>query len=115
MGLILRWRISSTTTNWVAILEPFRPTPLQYSKLGHSVAIDMINWPTLRDQLIIYTDDSTVDQIVHDVVVNTVIAIPQMQISLNVHDLFRSRVLPRLVYEGSMVVELSSRDLRETP
>ena len=102
MEYVLRWRISPTVANRLAIPEPFRPTPLQYSKTNYSLSIDMINWPTLRDQLILYSDESNIDEIVYDVVLNTVIEIPQMQISLNVLDLFQSRILPKLSEEELM-------------
>ena len=96
MRQVLRWRIKPTTTNRLAIPEPFRPTPLQYHQgINHSLVIDLINWPTLRDQLIMHSQHDDIDHIVGDIVMNTVIDIDQFQMSLGVLDLFHNKVLPK--------------------
>ena len=41
----------------------------------------MINQPILRDQLVLYSNESKLAEIVNDVVLNPVIDIPQMRVS----------------------------------
>lgn len=96
MELVIRWRLAPTVENRLAIPEPFRPTPLQYTYFDHPIVIDLINWPILRDQLILNHQNVDLDQIVSNVVHNTVIDVPQMQMSLNVLDLFVNKVLPQM-------------------
>ena len=96
MELVMRWRIAPSTANRLAIPEPFRPTPLQSMNCDHSLMIDFVNWPTLRDQLILYGTCIDLDVVVRDIVTNTVIDIPQMQVALNILDLFQNKVLANI-------------------
>ena len=50
-------------------------------KIGYSGSMDMINQPILQDQLVLYSNESKLAEIVNDVVLNPVIDIPQMRVS----------------------------------
>ncbi|GAB7356239.1 hypothetical protein MBLNU459_g7056t1 [Dothideomycetes sp. NU459] len=91
--LILRWRISKSITDRLAIPEPFRPTPLQYSSMDHSTAIDMVNWGSIRDQLIINSGAVDLDTMTKDIVMNTVIEDPTREVCLNVYDVFYNKFI----------------------
>lgn len=104
----MRWRIAPTTANRLAIPDPFRPTPLQYmnSNHKHHLSIDFINWPSLRDQLILQYQTPNLEQVISDIVLNTVIDIPQMQIAINILDLFHNKVQPKMASVPSPVSAL---------
>jgi len=72
-------------------MEPFRPTPLQYRTTDYPIAIDFINWPSVRNQLIIELGSYDLDQVVADIVSDTV---PEMRAAINIHDMFFARVFP---------------------
>ncbi|OCK83369.1 hypothetical protein K432DRAFT_347304 [Lepidopterella palustris CBS 459.81] len=93
MDRVMRWRISNTVANRLAVPEPFRPTPLQYNSLDHPIVIDFINWPTLRDQLIIHGHAIDYDTVIRDIVLNTVVEIEHRKIAINVYDIFHNRIL----------------------
>lgn len=92
MERILRWRCSPSQTNRMNVPEPFRPTPLQYMSFDHPIAIDFINWPSIRDQLIFKAGTYDLPKMIDDIVSNTVIDIPQFRASINIHDTFITRV-----------------------
>lgn len=94
MESILRWRLTNSTEDRLAIPEPFRPTPLQYSRADHSAVIDMVNWPSIRDQLIIKSMSIDLDSIINDVVLHTVIEDPSRKVCMNVYDVFYNKVWP---------------------
>ncbi|EXJ91484.1 hypothetical protein A1O3_00032 [Capronia epimyces CBS 606.96] len=97
MERILRWRLKPTTTNRLAIPEPLRPTPLQSADgVSHPLVIDLIAWPKLRDQLILLSRQSDVDYVIGDIVLHTVVEVPQIHMSLSVLDLFHNRVFPNM-------------------
>ncbi|GAB7354596.1 hypothetical protein MBLNU459_g5037t3 [Dothideomycetes sp. NU459] len=52
-----------------------------YSTADHSPVIDMVNWPEIRDQLIIHSNSVDLDRIMKDVVLNTVIEDPSLEVS----------------------------------
>jgi len=95
MELVMRWRINPTLENRLAIPEPFRPTPLQFSTPKHPLAIDFVNWPSIRDQLILQANHCDLDRVIQDIVLNTVVEIPQHRVALNILDLYIHKVLPR--------------------
>ncbi|EXJ90173.1 hypothetical protein A1O3_03242 [Capronia epimyces CBS 606.96] len=106
---IMRWRIKPTTANRLAIPEPYRPTPLQYSEgMRHPLVIDLINWPRLRDQLILLSRRSKIDDIIDDIVLHTVIEVRQIRVSLGVVDLFYSRVFPNMDCSGFSPIQNKS-------
>lgn len=70
----------------LAIPEPFRATPLQYSSLDYPVIIDFITWPSIRDQMILHQSTLDIDKLCRDLTVETVIEIPHWQVSLCVYD-----------------------------
>ncbi|KAI9743697.1 MAG: hypothetical protein M1818_003013 [Claussenomyces sp. TS43310] len=92
MEKVLRWRISPSLDNRIAIPEPFRPTPLQMMTMNHPNVIDFVNWPSIRDQLIFKLGTFDLDKMIADIVLNTVIEIPQFQVAVNVHDTFITRI-----------------------
>lgn len=92
MEKILRWRCSPSQANRMNIPEPFRPTPLQFMSFDHSCAIDFVNWPTIRDQLIFKAGKYDLDKIIVDMISNTVIEVPQFRAAINIHDIFITRV-----------------------
>ncbi|KAI9834057.1 MAG: hypothetical protein M1819_003342 [Sarea resinae] len=93
MESIMRWRLSPTVGNRLAIPEPFRPTPLQFLSPRHPVAIDFLNWSAIRDQLILRSD-LDVDEITSEIFRNTVIEIPHLEVALNIFDLFKTKISP---------------------
>jgi len=92
MEKVLRWRCNPSLQNRRAIPEPFRPTTLQTMSMDHPNIIDFLNWPCIRDQLIYKFGTYDIEQIFSDLLLNTVIEIPQFQVSINILDTFISRV-----------------------
>lgn len=92
MEQVFQWRLSPSTHTRLAIMEPFRPTPLQYMTTDYPIAIDMVNWPTIRDQLIFKLGSYDFDQVIADIVANTVIELPEVRAAVNIHDTFFTRV-----------------------
>ncbi|CAI0651602.1 unnamed protein product [Colletotrichum noveboracense] len=84
--------IYGVTTNPV----PFRPTPLQSATPFHPVVIDFINWPSIRDQMILYSSKLDLDAMSRDIVLNTVVDLPGKRVSVNIHDVFFNHILPRV-------------------
>lgn len=95
MEKVLRWRCSPSPKNRMAIPEPFRPTILQTMKMDHSLSIDFINWPTIRDQLIFKAGTYDLTKVISDIVLNTVIELPRFNAAINIHDAFMNRVFNR--------------------
>jgi len=93
MDRVMRWRLSNTVNNRMAVPEPFRPTPLQYSSPDHPLYIDFINWPSIRDQLIIHGHTIDHDEVIRDIVLNTVVEIEHRKIAINIYDIFHNRIL----------------------
>ncbi|KAH8901433.1 hypothetical protein GQ53DRAFT_835227 [Thozetella sp. PMI_491] len=93
---VIRWRITGSIEDRLAIPEPFRPTPLQWSSLDHPIVIDFINWPTIRDQMILLSHSLDLDALCRDLVLNTVIELRHLNASVGVHELFVKCVLPRV-------------------
>lgn len=92
MEQVFQWRLSPSTHTRFAIMEPFRPTPLQNMTTDYPIAIDMVNWPTIRDQLIFKLGSYDFDQVIADIVANTVIELPEVRAAINIHDTFFTRV-----------------------
>lgn len=80
----------------MAIAEPFRPTTLQDRTPSRPIVIDFINWPSIRDQMILLSHKIDLDGMCRDLVLNTVVDIPQRQIAVSVHDVLFQQVLPRI-------------------
>jgi hypothetical protein len=95
MEQTFRWRLSRSTKNRMAIMEPFRPTPLQFMTTDYPHVIDFINWPTIRDQLIFKLGTYDLDRVIADIVANTVVEIPEMNAAINIHDTFFTRVFSK--------------------
>lgn len=70
----------------LAIPEPFRLTPLQWSSLDYPIIIDFITWPSIRDQMILHRSTLDIDKLCRDLTMETVIEIPHRQVSLCVYD-----------------------------
>ncbi|KAF4447582.1 heavy metal translocating p-type ATPase [Fusarium austroafricanum] len=83
------WRLTGARRSLVP--EPFRPTPLQCSSLSTSIGpvIDFLNWPEIRDQLILAGKNLDMDAFSRDVVFNTVIEVPEQNLAVNVFGQFR--------------------------
>lgn len=92
---IMRWRINPTFRNRVAIPDPFRPTPLQYNLLDHPIAIDFIPSSSIRDQLILKANHCDLDRIIQDILLHTVVEIPQHRVALATLDIYTQSILPR--------------------
>jgi hypothetical protein len=92
---IMRWRISPTVKNRQAIPEPFRPTPLQFNSLEHPMAIDFIPSPSIRDQLILKANDCDLDQVIQDILLHTVVELPQYRVALATLDVYVQSMLPK--------------------
>lgn len=96
MEKVFRWRLSPSTRNRQLISEPFQPTSLQY--MGHcnyDASIDFINWASIRDQLIYKAGTYDLNQVVADIVANTVIEIPERRVAINIHDTFFTKIFAR--------------------
>ncbi|ETS84331.1 hypothetical protein PFICI_02356 [Pestalotiopsis fici W106-1] len=96
MEQVLRWRLTNDQEVRMAISEPFRPTTLQRKTPTHPVVIDFINWPSIRDQMILMSNKIDLDAMCRDLVLNTVVEIPHRQIAVRVHDVLFQHVLPRI-------------------
>lgn len=86
------WRLVPTTTHRDAVPEPFRPTPLQESTPTYPAVIDMLNWASLRDQLILTLGQHDLGEIIKDIVLNTVVDVPAFGVALNIYDTFFNRI-----------------------
>ncbi|KAJ5745462.1 hypothetical protein N7520_010644 [Penicillium odoratum] len=93
MERVVQWRLTRSLEDRLAIPEPFRPTPLQLNS-DYPVCIDFLNWPTIRDQLILRKDDGDLGVFMRDIVMNTVIEFPTLNASVNIHDLFYNKISP---------------------
>ncbi|KAI8187160.1 hypothetical protein K4K51_009340 [Colletotrichum sp. SAR 10_75] len=96
MESVMRWRISNSVEDRLQIPVPFRPTPLQSATPFHPVVIDFINWPSIRDQMILYSSKLDLDAMSRDIVLNTVVELPGKRVSVNIHDVFFNHILPRV-------------------
>lgn len=93
MEKVFQWRLSPSMRNRLLIPEPFQLTPLQYMrKCNYPVAIDFVNWPSIRDQLIFKAGTYDCDQVIADIVANTVIEIPERRVAINIHDTFFTKI-----------------------
>lgn len=103
----MRWRLAPTPANRTAIAEPFRPTAIQTSTPGYPGAIDMVNWPSIRDQLILTLGQHDLGEILKDVVLNTVVDVAAFGVALNVHDVFFNRIAqqPQLLGNGTAQID----------
>ncbi|KAH7067694.1 hypothetical protein BKA63DRAFT_582712 [Paraphoma chrysanthemicola] len=93
---IMRWRISQCRNDLLAIPEPFRPTQLQCSDSSYPVVIDFINWPSIRDQLVRHVRYLDLDAMCREIVLNTVVELPEFGIAVNIHDLLFDHLLPQI-------------------
>ncbi|KAH7141865.1 hypothetical protein EDB81DRAFT_53768 [Dactylonectria macrodidyma] len=96
MESVVRWRLSNTLEDRLQIPPPFRPTPLQFTTPDHPMVIDFINWPSIRDQMILYSSALDLDAMSRDIVLNTVIELPNQRAAVNIYDIFFSHILPRV-------------------
>ncbi|KAH9240917.1 hypothetical protein K456DRAFT_1733518 [Colletotrichum gloeosporioides 23] len=80
----------------LAGLEPYI-YGVYFSKYMESVMlIDFINWPSIRDQMILYSSKLDLDAMSRDIVLNTVVDLPGKRVSVNIHDVFFNHILPRV-------------------
>lgn len=96
MEQVLRWRLTNSAEVRMTIPEPFRPTTLQCKRSTHPVVIDFINWPSIRDQMILLSHKIDLDAMCRDLVLNTVVEAPHRRIAISVHDILFKCVLPRV-------------------
>ncbi|KAH6972183.1 hypothetical protein BKA56DRAFT_677150 [Ilyonectria sp. MPI-CAGE-AT-0026] len=96
MEYVMRWRISNRLEDRLAIPVPFRPTPLQAATPDHPMVIDFINWPSIRDHMILYSTSLDLDAMSRDIVLNTVIELPRKQVAVNIYELFFTHILPTI-------------------
>jgi hypothetical protein len=93
MELVVQWRLTRSLEDRLAIPDPFRPTPLQLNT-DYPICVDFLNWPTIRDQLIMQKDDGDFTLLMRDIVMNTVIEFPALNASVNIHDLYYDKISP---------------------
>jgi Domain of unknown function (DUF3425) len=93
---VYRWRICPTRYHRHAIPPPYLPTPIQHLAINspdpYPHAIDFLPWPTLRDQLIIYSGCYDTQLLVRDTVMNLVREVPSLKIALPVFGVWRGLV-----------------------
>lgn len=113
MESILKWRLSPTLANRIAILEPHQPTQLQHSVAAYPLSIDLVCWPSIRDQLISLLGRQAIDleEILKDLFVSTVIEQPGFAASANPYDIFLTHILPTIQTEekGQTTKDYESR------
>ncbi|KAF2802837.1 uncharacterized protein BDZ99DRAFT_468777, partial [Mytilinidion resinicola] len=105
MEKVFRWRCTPSLQNRRAIPEPFRPTTLQTMSMNHPNIIDFINWGCIRDQLIYKHGTYDMEQMFTDLLLNTVIEIPQFQVSINILDTFI-----QIVFSTTAAASFSGKD-----
>lgn len=93
MERVVQWRLTRSLEDRLAIPDPFRPTPLQLNS-DYPICIDFLNWPSIRDQLIMRKDDGDLALLMRDIVMNTVVEFPALNASVNIHDLFYDKISP---------------------
>ncbi|KAF1812765.1 hypothetical protein P152DRAFT_481672 [Eremomyces bilateralis CBS 781.70] len=96
MEKVLLWRLAANASNRTAISEPFKPTPLQFMRPDHPLAISFVNWPSIRDQLIYKQGTYELSGVCHDIVLHTVIEFPEFHAAINIHDAFITRVFSQV-------------------
>lgn len=84
------WRLSTGARALVP--NPFRPTPLQCGLGVPDLVIDFLNWADVRDQLILANGNVDLDEMVRDLVLNTVVEIPQRSVAVNVFRQYQSHL-----------------------
>lgn len=84
------WRLATAARALVPC--PFRPTPLQCSVNMPNLAIDFVNWPEIRDQMLLAGTSIELDAVYRDLVLNTVIEIPEKQVAVNVYRQFHTSI-----------------------
>ncbi|KAH9429584.1 hypothetical protein MCOR02_009320 [Pyricularia oryzae] len=85
---VLYWRLGAAARS--TVLEPFRPTPLQQG-IGDVPFVDFLNWPEIRDQVILAGDSIDLDTLARDVVMHTVVEMPEQDIAVSVFRQHQSR------------------------
>lgn len=81
---------------------------------AYPAVIDMVNWPSIRDQLILTLRQHDSGEIVKDVVLNTVVNVAASGAALNMHDVFFNRIEehqdpnPNLVIRGNVQSDTAS-------
>ncbi|KAM0293193.1 hypothetical protein ACHAPM_011644 [Fusarium culmorum] len=85
------WRLTGARRSLVP--EPFRPTPLQCSMLSTPIGpvIDFLYWPEIRDQLILAGESVDKDAFLRDLLLNTVIEVPEHNLAVNIMSQFRQQ------------------------
>ncbi|KAL4806040.1 hypothetical protein BDV18DRAFT_121867 [Aspergillus unguis] len=86
MQAIWQWRLLRTVESQAAIPEPFRPTPLQCISTDHPVIIDLLTWPSIRDQLIRNQAAVDLDALTRDLTLHTVVEVPEEGVAVSVYD-----------------------------
>lgn len=67
----------------MAIPEPFRPTTLQ-REVAHPLIVDFMNWPSVRDQMILHMNDLDLDFLCRQIHLNAVIDVPSLKVSVKI-------------------------------
>lgn len=93
MWAILKWRLSPTVANLLAIPKPYQPTMLQCNTPDHALTIDFIAWTCIRDQLILKFDQCDIDMVMRDLVLHTVFEVHHQKIAVNVYDFYQHKIL----------------------
>lgn len=88
---VLSWRLGLENKNGVP--SPFKPTPLQSRRPNHFWAIDLFNWPDVRDQLVLEQDSVDLDAMIRDVILHSVIEQTNQGVAVGVHDIFQNQIL----------------------
>ncbi|EFX00677.1 heavy metal translocating p-type ATPase [Grosmannia clavigera kw1407] len=88
MERVMYWRLATGARDLVP--SPFRPTPLQCGVTVPNLAIDFVNWPEIRDQLLLAGSTVDLDALLRDIVLNTVIDIPHREMAVNVFGQYHS-------------------------
>lgn len=93
--------------------SPFRPTPLQAKQLHDYWSIDLINWPDIRDQIMLEQNQCDYDALIKDTILHSVIEQPHLGVAVGVMDIFQNQIQRRDKRRGSQAT--STRNYLNDP
>ncbi|XP_014556611.1 hypothetical protein COCVIDRAFT_26607 [Bipolaris victoriae FI3] len=89
MERVVYWRLAKADRSLVP--QPFWPTPLQIHLLGNTLnpTVDFQPWPEIRDQSLFIGHRIDVDALSRDLVLNTVVEIPEREVAVHIWGQFQ--------------------------
>ena len=90
---VLSWRLGLEARD--SVPSPFRPTPLQAKRPHDYWSLDLINWPDIRDQIMLEQNPFDHDALIKDTIIHSVIEQPHLGVALGVMDVFQNHIQRR--------------------